>query len=110
MQGTSADAENINSAVMARYYVGGGADDSAQLEAKTGLLGAMLSNPVFDELRTRQNLGYVVQLIPEGFYVTVVVQSSEYGANVVEERIDGFFAEYRPGPPGAFTWPSRLPS
>ena len=53
-----ANPENSNSAIEQFTYVGDIYDDL--LRAKLSLFSTMVSDPLFDELRTKQQLGYIV--------------------------------------------------
>lgn len=52
-----ANPENANSAVEQFTYVGDIYDDD--LRVKLSLLSTMVSDPLFDDLRTKQQLGYI---------------------------------------------------
>lgn len=53
-----ANPENSNSAIEQFTYVGDVYDDA--LRAKLSLFTTMISDPLFDDLRTKQQLGYIV--------------------------------------------------
>lgn len=53
--------ENVNSAVEQFTYVGDITDDS--LRTKLAVFGTMVQEPLFDQLRAREQLGYIVSTI-----------------------------------------------
>ena len=65
--------------------------------AKTLLLGQMTSEPAFDQLRTKEQLGYVIfsgtheSATAIGYSITI---QSKKELGYVEERIDTFFSNY----------------
>jgi insulysin len=86
------DALQVNNAVLRREYVLG--DDSPQARAAAQLLSAVVADPFFAEMRTRQQLGYIVQGNAfEDDRQTValfLIQSGEYPAEELERRADAF--------------------
>ena len=61
------------------------------------LLASLIRQPAFDELRTRQMLGYIISASAQGWGrsggwvgLTVVVQGVEVGGVVMDERVDAF--------------------
>jgi insulysin len=81
--------------VFVAAYQGGSTDIGEQARYK--LLGELVKTPFFTELRTNQQLGYVVS----AYYsrvdrvpgLRVVIQSSTHGPAVLQERIDAFLQE-----------------
>lgn len=55
-------AENANSAIEQFTYVGDITNDD--LRVKLSLLGTMVQEPLFDQLRTKEQLGYIVRIAP----------------------------------------------
>ena len=68
--------------------------DTPELRAATQALSAFIGPPVYSELRTKQQLGYIVfgGAGEEGNqqFAYVIVQSGDYPADVVEQRADAF--------------------
>lgn len=85
--------EGVNAAWISEYQFG---EDSARLRAASLVLSAFVSPPFFTELRTRQQLGYVVgaglavSLRQRGMAFTT--QSSTYGTTDIAKRADAFIA------------------
>ncbi|KAI7162683.1 putative metalloprotease [Hortaea werneckii] len=92
---TLANPDNINHAIDYIIYVGWNVDRSTR--AKILLLGDLTSEPVFDQLRTKEQLGYVVSSAPL-LYSSVaawrVVIQSERDCHYLEQRIDAFLNDF----------------
>lgn len=88
------EALQVNNSVMRRELVLG--DDAPAARAAALLLSAAIGDPFYSELRTRQQLGYIVQANAfEDERQTValfLLQSGEYGADVLQARADAFIA------------------
>ena len=85
------DPANINHAIEYYVYVGDAAD--RVLRAKLLLLGQMAEEPGFDQLRTKEQLGYVVWTGPKLSVTTMgfrVIIQSERPTEYLEERINAF--------------------
>eukprot|EP00300_Choanocystis_sp_HF-7_P014190 c18600_g1_i1.p1 GENE.c18600_g1_i1~~c18600_g1_i1.p1 ORF type:complete len:614 (+),score=169.40 c18600_g1_i1:1389-3230(+) len=89
------NAEEKNNAVQVYWQLG---VETNQTRATIQLLEEMLGEPLFDSLRTKQQLGYTVSCGARftfniiGF--VVVVQSAEYSCDHVISRIVAFMNEY----------------
>jgi len=64
------------------------------------LLGHMISEPAFDILRTKEQLGYivrasVVKFMSNFWALRVIVQSNSRHAQYLDDRIENFLIEYR---------------
>jgi insulysin len=85
-----------NSAVIALLFVD---SDSARVIALVKLLGMVLSEPVFSQLRTKEQLGYIVSTagvsMLSACWLQLSVQSHTASAQWVDSRIDGFLAGFR---------------
>ena len=89
------DPANVNHCIEYWLYVGDKADRA--IRAKTQLLDQMLHEPAFDQLRTKEQLGYVV-------YSGVRTSSTTYGFRFIiqsenacpylDQRIDSFLDSY----------------
>jgi insulysin len=85
--------EGVNAAWISEYQFG---EDSPRLRAASLLLSAFVSPAFYTELRTRQQLGYVVgsglavSLRQRGLAFTI--QSSNYGSTDIGRRADAFIA------------------
>ncbi|MCF3651578.1 insulinase family protein [Synoicihabitans lomoniglobus] len=99
---TQADGETIidvaptagaNSAYTALYLL---PDASPRHRAAGALLGNFISQPFFNELRTRQQLGYIVGAGGSGTrltrYLSFTIQSSDYGPDELRTRAEAFIA------------------
>lgn len=86
------NVDDHNSATY-NWYQAGQTDD-VSLSARLSLLDEILREPCYDQLRTKEQLGYIVWSTlrtscgVSGWRVTV--QSSEYDANHVDSRIESF--------------------
>jgi insulysin len=83
-------AENVNSAIVAFYYIEPVSDHTAYTQLQ--LFSQLLSQPIFSELRTKQQLGYIVSSGALSFNHThsgfrVVVQSERTG-EYLEDRVE----------------------
>ncbi|GAA5829536.1 hypothetical protein JCM11251_000196 [Rhodosporidiobolus azoricus] len=88
--------DETNSSVEQFTYIGNLYDDL--LRVKTSLFGTMISEPLFDDLRAKQQLGYIVSSGPRksiSFLGLRVIVQSEHDANFVESRIDQFWIDFR---------------
>ncbi|GAA5888439.1 hypothetical protein JCM16303_005741, partial [Sporobolomyces ruberrimus] len=88
--------ENSNSAVEQFTYVGDINDDL--LRCKLAVFGHIVSEPLFDVLRAKEQLGYIVSSGPRksiGFMGLRVIVQSEKDAAFVESRIDAFWNEFK---------------
>lgn len=92
---TLANAENINHCIEYIIYVGWNVDRATR--AKILLLSDLTSEPCFDTLRTKEQLGYVVSSGPL-LYSSVaawrVIIQSERDCEYLEQRIDAFMHAY----------------
>jgi insulysin len=82
----------VNNSVLRREYVLG--DDSPAARATADVIGAIVAEPFFGEMRTRQQLGYIVQsvaFVDERQTVALFqIQSGDYAADELERRADSF--------------------
>jgi insulysin len=71
-------------------------DDTPQLRAAAKVLGNFLSEPFYTELRTKQQLGYIVgsgdSASLRQYLQLFVIQSSGYGPDELRQRADAFLA------------------
>lgn len=85
----------VNNSAFRREYLLG--NDSPEIRAVTLVLGNFIAEPFFSELRTRQQLGYIVGANAGGEEKTnfayFIIQSGEYPADVVEQRADDFIVK-----------------
>ncbi|KAH7329236.1 Metalloenzyme, LuxS/M16 peptidase-like protein [Stachybotrys elegans] len=88
---TLKDPENVNHCVETWYYVGDKGD--RQVRAKTLLFDQMVHEPAFDQLRTKEQLGYIVFTNMRTFSTTcgfrVLIQSERTPA-YLDSRIEAF--------------------
>jgi insulysin len=82
-----------NSAYRAEYLIG---RDSPELRAATAVLAAFIAEPFYTELRTKQQLGYIVAggaAEDSGrLLATFLVQSADHPADEVERRVRALIA------------------
>lgn len=89
------DPENVNHAI--EYYLQVGSNFDYPLRAKLQLLAQMTDEPAFDQLRTKEQLGYVVWSGVRPSATTVgyrVLIQSERPPQYLESRIDAFLAKF----------------
>ena len=90
------DTAQLNSAVHILFYVGD--DSDQQLRIKTDLLGAIASEPAFDTLRTKEQLGYIVSASPRaslgliGFQILV---QSERDPEYIDARVEAWLVSFK---------------
>ncbi|GAA5941905.1 uncharacterized protein JCM15063_000815 [Sporobolomyces koalae] len=87
--------DNNNSAIEQFTYVGNLHDD--ELRCKLSVFGHIVSEPLFDVLRAKEQLGYIVSSGPRksiAFMGLRVIVQSEKDAAFVETRIDAFWTEF----------------
>ncbi|MCJ1246816.1 Insulinase (Peptidase M16) [Trapelia coarctata] len=89
------DPANVNNCIEYYLYVGNVAD--MVLRAKLLLLGQMTDEPGFDQLRTKEQLGYIVftgaRMAATTMGYRVIIQS-ERSTGYLEERINAFLAMF----------------
>lgn len=82
----------VNNSTLRREYLLG--DDGPEGRAAAAVIAAVIADPFYSEMRTRQQLGYIVQAAAfEDERQTValfVIQSGEHTASVLEARADAF--------------------
>lgn len=99
--------EGVNSAYLADYLLG---DDSPRTQVAAMLAAAVISPAYFSELRTRQQLGYIVSagagVSTRQRYLGFVIQSSEYASDELRRRSEQFIATFgeRVGALSAAEW------
>ena len=88
----TSEALSVNNSAFRREVVLG--SDTPELRAATSVLSAFIGPPTYSELRTKQQLGYIVfggagrEQHTEFAYF--IVQSGDYSADVLEARADAF--------------------
>ena len=93
---TLQDPENVNHCIEYILYVGN--NQNRAIRAKVLLLAQMANEPCFDQLRTKEQLGYVVFSGPSanntwlGFRLLI---QSERPPEYLEERIDAFLVQFQ---------------
>jgi insulysin len=99
------DAESIwsisklevnNSSLRRNYYMG---DNSPQNRAAALILGKFIDRPFFTEMRSNQQLGYIVaagvaSLERTSIYAYFIIQSDGYAADEITKRAEAFIATY----------------
>ena len=83
---------SVNNSCFYREYVFG--DDSPEMRAKATVISQALQQPFFTEMRTNQQLGYIVwsytRARDETHYMSFVIQSGAFTADDVDQRADTF--------------------
>lgn len=86
------DQLQVNNSVLRREVLLG--DNGPEARAVAQLVAAAISDPFYSEMRTRQQLGYIVQASAfedeRQTLALFIVQSAEYGADELEQRADAF--------------------
>ena len=93
---TLGDPANVNHAI--EYYLDVGNVMDIDLRARLQLFGQMTDEPAFDQLRTKEQLGYVVWSGVRPAAVTMgyrVLIQSERDPDYLESRIDAFLLKFR---------------
>ncbi|SGY41131.1 BQ5605_C003g02474 [Microbotryum silenes-dioicae] len=86
---------NDQSAIEQLTYIGNIYDDLER--CKLSLFATIVSEPLFDTLRTQQQLGYIVSSGTRrsiGFIAFRLIVQSDRDATYVEQRVDDFWSEY----------------
>ena len=103
-QYVSGNKDESNSATEVYFQIG---PDEGIDWLHLSLLKQMIARPFYSELRTKQQLGYIVQCSvgeAEGVRgLSFAVQSTVLRPPELEARIDAFLSEYRRGPLAAMT-------
>ncbi len=78
--------------IILRYNTSSGYNFNPLLSAKFLILNDMISKPAFDELRTKQQLGYLVnaQMVFDGSYYIKIKVQSELDERIVISKINDF--------------------
>lgn len=89
------DVAHRDRAVLVYYQA---ADDDIHTQAAFALLQEMMQTPFFNELRTQEQLGYVVYMSPASALrlpgIKFVIQSPDTSRSVLVARIERFLTEY----------------
>jgi insulysin len=87
---------NNNNAILRRYEVGA---FSIHAYAVLSVLQCLLNDSMFNELRTKQHLGYVVQAVLDARFrhlgLVLVIQSASFSPEILQERLLLFLDEYQ---------------
>jgi insulysin len=85
---------SVNNSCFYREYVLG--DDTPEMRATSMVIGQALQQPFFTEMRTNQQLGYIVWSYTRSrdktYYLSFVIQSGTFTADDVNQRADDFIA------------------
>eukprot|EP00467_Chlorarachnion_reptans_P001150 CAMPEP_0114521978 /NCGR_PEP_ID=MMETSP0109-20121206/20500_1 /TAXON_ID=29199 /ORGANISM="Chlorarachnion reptans, Strain CCCM449" /LENGTH=994 /DNA_ID=CAMNT_0001703171 /DNA_START=54 /DNA_END=3038 /DNA_ORIENTATION=+ len=88
--------DDPNSCVCALYQVG---ENTYPKRARLSMLTHLIQEPAFDQLRTKEQLGYSVFSMPSHVYgslnMLIIVQSPTKGAKYLDDRIKAFLNKYR---------------
>ena len=94
-QHTLADPANVNHAI--EYYLQIGSSTDRKLRAMLGLFSQMTSEPAFDQLRTKEQLGYIVFSGSRPSATTIgymVLVQSERTPDYLESRVNAFLLKF----------------
>ncbi|KAK5990278.1 Insulin-degrading enzyme [Cladobotryum mycophilum] len=92
---TLKDPANVNHCVETWFYVGDKGD--REIRAKTLLIDQMIHEPAFDQLRTKEQLGYIVFASMKTFATTCGLRfliQSERTPEYVDGRIEAFLVQF----------------
>lgn len=95
-QAQIANPDQLNSAVNILYHVGSDADQDTRV--KLSLLAQLAKENCFDQLRTKEQLGYIAQSGRRqsiNFAAFAVIVQSERDANYVDERVEHWLTTFR---------------
>lgn len=86
---------DVNSSVCALYQIG---TDSHANSAQLKLITQLIREPAFDQLRTKEQLGYsvfsVASNVDGALCLLVIVQSPTRGAQYLDDRIEAFMRQF----------------
>ncbi|KAF7563795.1 hypothetical protein G7046_g302 [Stylonectria norvegica] len=92
---TLKDPANVNHCIETWFYLGDKSDRSVR--AKTLLLDQMIHEPAFDQLRTKEQLGYIVFSGSRNFWTTSgfrFLLQSEKSPKYLDSRIEAFLSKF----------------
>ena len=82
-----------NSCIYRKYYIG---QDSPETRALATIISKALEQPFYTEMRTNQQLGYIVWSYSRNYdemhYLNFLIQSGVYAADELNKRVDGFIS------------------
>ncbi len=85
----------VNNSCFYREYVLGN-EDTPEMRAKSLIISEALQQPFYTEMRTNQQLGYIVWSYTQNrdntYYLSFVIQSGTFTADDVNQRADDFIA------------------
>jgi len=85
----------VNNSVLRREFLLG--NDSAEMRAAALVLAAFVGDPFYTEMRTRQQLGYIVfgsaAEDEKTTFAFFLIQSGDYAADLLESRADAFIVQ-----------------
>lgn len=104
---TSGDKENENSCVISFIQIGNKLNKDVKIQSLIRIIEHIFDEDFFDDLRTRQQLGYHVSFerhrISSLIGFVCFIQSSKYHPDLIVERINTFFSEFELNDPENFT-------
>eukprot|EP00943_MAST-04B_sp_MAST-4B-sp1_P002723 g2723.t1 len=90
------DPDNINSAIEVYFQIG---RRTHETNARLSLLASIMSEPCFDHLRTKEQLGYIVfsgTVTDDGILgLRIIVQSAKCVPKRLDEHIEAFLVSFR---------------
>ena len=83
-----------NSCIFRNYFIG---TDSPEIRATSLILSKALEQPFYTEMRTNQQLGYIVwsysRNYDESYYLNFLIQSGVYPADELNRRVNDFLSD-----------------
>ena len=83
-----------NSCIFRKYVIG---KDSPEIRASAAIISKALEQPFYTEMRTNQQLGYIVWSYSSNYdethYLNFLIQSGVYPADELNKRVDGFISQ-----------------
>ena len=90
------DPDNVNSAIEVYFQIG---QRTHEADARLGLLASIMSEPCFDHLRTKEQLGYIVfsgKITDDGILgLRIIVQSAKCNPQGLDDHIETFLTAFR---------------
>ncbi|GAB5368156.1 hypothetical protein AAMO2058_001294300 [Amorphochlora amoebiformis] len=90
------NVDDPNSCVCALYQIG---QETYPILARLSVLGHLISEPAFDQLRTKEQLGYSVFSTPSSvngsLNLLILVQSPTKGAKYLDDRVEAFIGKFQ---------------
>jgi len=90
--------EELNSAAVVKLQLGTRSELSVKDLSIASLISSMIQEPAFDDLRTKQQLGYIVSagmgITRNAFSLSVLVQGAQHSAEYYDSQIEAFLHNF----------------